>query len=104
MISMNQAAFYASSQLILTQGLRNGVNPHFTDEKVMAPCKITQLVSKWLSLANTDLEEFWRPELFVVTEELNLIQNHFTYNAVKKSHRVILIYKTRRHVSRDLQR
>lgn len=25
-----------------------------------------------------------------------MIQNHFTYLAVKKSHRIILIYKTRR--------
>lgn len=38
-------------QLILTQDLRNGFAPHLTDEKPMAPLKVTQLISKWPSLA-----------------------------------------------------
>lgn len=60
--------------------------------------------NKQVAESSTGLKELWRPELRVMAEGLNLIQNHFAYVAVKESLRIVLIYKTRRHVSRDLQR
>lgn len=88
----SQAAFHASSQLVLTLRSKNGVNLHFIGEE--APFKVTQLVSKWLSLAS-GLEEFWRLE--PCGNRRISLDSESSYITVKKSHRIILIDKTRRH-------